>query len=60
MVRAGETNENSLLCHSVSGPSVVVARIYSMSVVQTSADRVSLNNLVAHGIPYKAYKVEMD
>lgn len=50
MVRAGKANEYSLLRNPVSWTSIVVARVYRVSVVQAFADSVSFDDLVTHGV----------
>lgn len=50
MIWTYKTNEHSLLSDSVPRPSIVVAGIDGVPVIQTFADCISLDNLVAHGL----------
>lgn len=50
MVWTDEADKYSLLRDFVSGSSIVVAGIDGVPVIQTFADCISLDNLVAHGL----------
>ena len=48
MLRAGKSHEHGLLDRGVASLSISPARIDRVSVVEATADRVSLNYLIAH------------